>query len=409
MSPDDQPLLEVDRVALRFARRLGPSLRLGALDTLRDLAGLPPRAALARDEFWALDDVSFQLRRGEALGLLGANGAGKSSLLKIVAGLIKPARGSVTVRGRVGALIELGAGMHPLLTGRENIRVNAAILGLTRRETESRIDEIIAFADLGEFIDAPVRGYSSGMRVRLGFAVAAHLEPDLLLIDEVLAVGDASFRMRCFSRIIKLKAAGTAIVLVTHQLPDVSRVCDRVIVMAEARKTADTGVASGIAAYEASLASRRSSEGVDMVNSAGVRVRSARILNAEGREAGEFQTNDEINVELLVECAEPVRGGRLRLYIESPRAGLLSGFSTAAAGLAVDLVPPSSRIRLRIPRNPFKVGAYSIGVGVFDATKVGLLFNRPGITSFQITGPSIPGFGLGDDGVLQVEHQWQLP
>ena len=224
MSRDDQPILEVDQVALRFGRRLGSSLRLGLCDTLRDLAGLPPRTHLGKDEFWALDGVSFQLRRGEALGLLGANGAGKSSLLKVVAGLLKPDRGRVTVRGRVGALIELGAGMHPLLTGRENIRVNAAILGLTRRETDAKIDEIIAFADLGDFIDAPVRGYSSGMRVRLGFAVAAHLEPDLLLIDEVLAVGDVSFRMKCFNRLRQIQSR-TAFILVTHSVPDVTQFC----------------------------------------------------------------------------------------------------------------------------------------------------------------------------------------
>lgn len=235
---DSLPVLEVNSVAKRFARRLRSSLRYGALDSLRDLGGLPPRHSLGRDEFWAVNDVSFQLRRGESIGLLGANGAGKSTLLKIISGLLKPDRGEVRIRGRVGALIELGAGMHPLLSGRENIRINAAILGLSRREIAAKQDEIIAFADIGEFIDAPVQSYSSGMRVRLGFAVAAHLEPDVLLIDEVLAVGDSAFRSKCYQQLGSMKER-TAIVLVSHHLPDVLQTCDKVLALTH-------GLSSGV-------------------------------------------------------------------------------------------------------------------------------------------------------------------
>ncbi len=231
---DAAPVLEVCNVSKRFGRRLQTSLRYGVVDALRDMTGLPSRQGLGREEFWALDDVSFTVRRGESIGLLGANGAGKSTLLKIIAGLIKPDRGQVTVRGRVGALIELGAGMHPLLSGRENIRVNAAVLGLTQRELAAKLDEIIAFADLGDFIDAPVQSYSSGMRVRLGFAVAAHLEPDILLVDEVLAVGDTNFRIKCFNQIRKIQSH-TAIILVSHSIPDLSQFTESGILLSKGR------------------------------------------------------------------------------------------------------------------------------------------------------------------------------
>ncbi len=175
-------------------------LMYGVKDIAADLCGMSNGCKLvAQRRFWAVNDVSFELRRGECLGLIGANVyKGKSTLLKMLNGLIKPDAGSIRLRGRVGALIELGAGFHPLLSGRENIYVNAAILGMSKRAIDRRLDEIIAFADIEDAIDAPVKSYSNGMRVRLGFAVASHIEPEILLIDEVLAVGDIAFRKKCY-------------------------------------------------------------------------------------------------------------------------------------------------------------------------------------------------------------------
>ncbi len=243
-------LVEVNRVSKRFCRNLKQSLWYGLQDIAGALCGLASGGPdLRAGEFWAVNNVSFELRRGECFGLIGANGAGKSTLLKMLNGLIKPDAGSIRIRGRVGALIELGAGFHPLLSGRENIYVNAAILGMSKRETDRRLDEIIAFADIGDAIDAPVKSYSSGMRVRLGFAVAAHLEPDILLIDEVLAVGDLAFRMKCYRVIAELRRAGTALILVSHSEQLVKATCDSGVVLCAGRAIFVGEISAALAQY----------------------------------------------------------------------------------------------------------------------------------------------------------------
>jgi lipopolysaccharide transport system ATP-binding protein len=196
-------------------------------------------ASLRKDEFWACKDISFSLSRGECLGLIGHNGAGKTTLLRMLNGLVKPDHGSIEIRGRVGALIALGAGFNPVLTGRENIYVNGAVLGLSKREIDQKIDEIIAFSELEEFIDAPVQSYSSGMAMRLGFAIASTLEPDVLLLDEVLAVGDVAFAIKCLNRVREL-VSNSAVILVSHQMTSISNFCNRVILMEHGQMVMDT-------------------------------------------------------------------------------------------------------------------------------------------------------------------------
>ena len=181
------------------------------------------------EDLWALRGVTMRVEPGEAVGVIGANGSGKSTLLKCVARVIEPSRGTVSVRGRVSALLELGAGFHPDLTGRENVFINGAMLGMTRREIRARFDDIVAFSELEQFIDSPVRTYSSGMYMRLGFSVAVHVDPDVLLVDEVLAVGDEQFQAKCRARIAAMKARGVTILFVSHDLPRVQEVCDRVV------------------------------------------------------------------------------------------------------------------------------------------------------------------------------------
>src|SRR5438093_5338502 len=221
----DDVLVKVELVRKKFCRDLRKSLWYGVQDICSefnpfvrktDLDGRASSAECLRDgEFWAVDDTSFEVRRGECLGLIGHNGAGKTTLLKMLSGLIKPDGGRIEMRGKVGALIALGAGFNPILTGRENIYVNATILGLKKREIDEKLEEIINFADIGHFIDTPVQSYSSGMQVRLGFAIAAAIEPEVLLLDEVLAVGDMSFRTKCYNRIGRLQK-NAATILVTH-------------------------------------------------------------------------------------------------------------------------------------------------------------------------------------------------
>jgi ABC-type polysaccharide/polyol phosphate transport system ATPase subunit len=184
-----------------------------------------------RKAFWALDDVSFTVKRGESIGIVGPNGSGKSTLLKIMADLARPTQGKISVNGRISALLELGAGFHPQITGRENAILNAVLLGLTRREAQEVLPDIIAFSELGDFIDEPMRTYSSGMYIRLGFSVAVHVHADVLLVDEVLAVGDAEFQQKCFDHIEKLRAKGVTIVLVSHDLGSVTRFCERAVLL----------------------------------------------------------------------------------------------------------------------------------------------------------------------------------
>ncbi len=223
-------LVKVDGVSKKFCKDLKRSLWYGMLDIGRSLLGYKPFDGLRKDEFWAVSDVSFELKRGKCLGLIGHNGAGKSTLLKMLNGLIKPDNGRIEMRGKVGALIELGAGFNPVLTGRENIYNNGAVLGFSKKDIDLKFDEIVAFSDIGDFVETPVQNYSSGMKVRLGFAIAAQMKPDILILDEVLAVGDASFRLKCFNKISEL-LENTAVIFVSHSMAQVARICDDVLLL----------------------------------------------------------------------------------------------------------------------------------------------------------------------------------
>ena len=245
------PLIHARGVGKKFCRQLRRSLWYGMKDLGAEVVGSKRETStLRRGEFWAVRDLSFELYPGETLGLIGPNGAGKTTLLRILNGLIRLDEGEVTVRGRMQALIALGAGFNPILTGRENIYVNAAILGIPKAEVDRRFDEIVEFAGIPEFMDAPVQSYSSGMTVRLGFAVAAHLEPDILLVDEVLAVGDEGFQVKCLNKIGELKTNGTAIILVSHNMHAISTYSDRVLLKASGGHEVFDDVAAGVRAYK---------------------------------------------------------------------------------------------------------------------------------------------------------------
>ena len=222
----------------------------GMQDIGRNLLGMSSKPErLRKNEFWALSDISVEVQKGETLGVIGPNGSGKTTLLKILNGIFWPDRGLVRIRGQVGALIEVGAGFHPLLTGRENIYVNAAILGLKKKEVERQFNAIVDFAAIGEFLDVPVKHYSSGMFVRLGFAVAVHCRPDILLVDEVLAVGDEGFQRKCFDKVGELKRDGTTPIIVSHNMHLVSTFSDRVLLLEHGRAKYFTEPEQGIQYY----------------------------------------------------------------------------------------------------------------------------------------------------------------
>lgn len=232
----DEVLVKVEHVSKKFCRTLKRSLWYGIQDVAGEMLGRQGgQDRLREGEFWSVRDVSFELKKGECLGLIGPNGAGKSTLLKMVNGLIKPDGGLITIHGRVGGLIELGAGFNPILTGLENIYVNGSVLGLTKREIDTKLDAIIDFSEMKEFIDTPVQSYSSGMKVRLGFAIATQMEPDVLLIDEVLAVGDIGFRSKCYARLADL-VERCAVIFVSHQMYFVNRLSSTALLLNRGKK-----------------------------------------------------------------------------------------------------------------------------------------------------------------------------
>jgi lipopolysaccharide transport system ATP-binding protein len=247
-------VLSVNGVSKKFCRDLKRSLMYGVQDISSELLGLREKSdKLRKKEFWALDNVSFELRRGEALGLIGKNGSGKSTLLRIIAGLIRPDTGFVEVNGRVAPLIALGAGFNHILTGRENIYANMAILGLSKKEIDERFDEVIDFAEIGDAIDSPVQSYSSGMAARLGFASAIHTQPDILMVDEVLAVGDMKFRVKCFHRLGVLRKQGTSLILVSHDPNVILTACNSAVYLSNGNVIASGEPHTIMSQYEADL------------------------------------------------------------------------------------------------------------------------------------------------------------
>ena len=227
-----ETVIKVEGLYKKFCQSLKRSLFYGTKDAVKSMFGFPiENVDLRKKEFWALQDINFELKRGETLGLIGQNGSGKTTLLRLINGIFPPDKGKITINGRIGALIAVGAGFHPHMTGRENIWLNGTILGITKAELKRKFDEIVDFAEIGDFIDSPVATYSSGMTVRLGFAIAIHCEPDILLIDEILAVGDINFQKKCFEKMNEIQKNGTSILFVSHSVSNHERICQNGILL----------------------------------------------------------------------------------------------------------------------------------------------------------------------------------
>jgi lipopolysaccharide transport system ATP-binding protein len=315
---------------------------------LQNSSGLRP------DEFWAVDDVSFELRRGECLGLIGRNGAGKSTLLKMLNGLIKPDSGSITMRGRVGALIALGAGFNPILSGRENIYVNASVLGLTKRETDQQIDDIIEFADIREFINAPVQSYSSGMRVRLGFAIATALRPDIVLLDEVLAVGDARFRHKCYHRINKL-VENAAVILVSHSMDYISQLCSAVLMMRRGKSEYFADPLEGVSAYGKDCASSGIGSNSDRAEAIYPPIRSAKVRLPETP----VHFGAPLSVEVEIESEEDIPDLILSFNVINQAEQGVMNWSTLRGGKNISLRRGRQLVRFSITPLLLNPGRYT--------------------------------------------------
>ena len=277
----------------------------------RRVNGRVAEQAAADKKFWALRDLSFELNQGESLALIGANGAGKTTALKLLANITKPTSGDIHINGKLSALIELGAGFHPDLTGRENIFLNGTILGLKREEIEQRLDEIIAFSELERFIDTPVKRYSSGMSVRLGFAVAACIEPEILLVDEVLAVGDASFRQKCMDRIHEMLNKGTSIVFVSHNLWLVQAVCSRAIYLEKGQLKYIGETSKAIALYDRTINEERASKldrevpDSEQLQITDIEITDVNVVKLDGT-TGDFNNDEEAEVRIHYSALEDI-------------------------------------------------------------------------------------------------------
>ncbi|MGM0588331.1 MAG: ABC transporter ATP-binding protein [Bacteroidota bacterium] len=247
----DDVVLKVDNVSKKFCRNLKRSMLYGIQDLAKGMVGIEPdTTTLRKDEFWALKDINFELRKGEVLGIIGANGSGKSTLLRVLTGIFPPDKGKIVMNGTVGGIIALGAGMHPHMTGRENIYLNGTIMGMTREEIDEKFDDIVDFAEIGDFLDAPLSTYSSGMKVRLGFAVAIQFDPNILLIDEVLAVGDTGFKKKSMNRISSILDT-KSVIFISHDMSMVSKICNRLIVLSNGRIIYNSeNVSEGIIKYQ---------------------------------------------------------------------------------------------------------------------------------------------------------------
>jgi lipopolysaccharide transport system ATP-binding protein len=354
-------------VAEEQGETLGAALarRIGApLHNLRRLRSLRRFEDADRsDVIWALRDVSFELRPGEALGIVGRNGAGKSTLLKILARITHPTTGTVRLRGRLASLLEVGTGFHPDLTGRENVFLNGTMLGMTRREVEARFDEIVEFADMGTFIDTPVKRYSTGMYLRLGFAVAAHLEPDILLADEVLAVGDAEFQRKCLGKMAAVAGGGRTVLFVSHNRAAVSSLCTRAIWLDHGRLRADGGVDEVLAAYADSVRSLDGTELASRLDRSGdgrFRFTSVQLRNGSGEPARTFAAGEPLEIVLGYESAEgrPIRGASIRLHFDTAGGDRVATVDTVYSGEELGTFPPSGHVVCRIASLPLTDGDY---------------------------------------------------
>ena len=320
------------------------------------------------DQIWALRDVSFQVGQGEIVGIVGSNGAGKSTLLKILSRITAPTLGTVKLRGHVGSLLEVGTGFHPELTGRENIFLNGAILGMPKHETERKYDEIVEFSGVRDFIETPVKRYSSGMRVRLAFAVAAHLEPEILLVDEVLAVGDAAFQKRCIGKMNEVAKGGRTVLFVSHDMSAISALCERVILLDEGRIVADGDTDSTLETYLADLHGSGPEFGEVLVTPAGtsdgepITLHAVRTMDADGRVRGDFKSAETIIVEFDFTRSESIEYLRIGFEMVSAKGAIVfhSFHNDLSETLPSEPTGEVERLQAIIPAGLLNGGMYRI-------------------------------------------------
>jgi ABC-type polysaccharide/polyol phosphate transport system ATPase subunit len=397
-----EPVLDLRSVARRFIKR-----RERNRSFQDKFIRLLSRRNVAAEDFWPLRDVSFRLDRGESLGVIGPNGSGKSTLLKLITGILTPTHGDMFVNGRICSLLELGAGFQPDLTGRENIFLNGSIYGLSRAEMNARVESIIDFAELGDFIDTPVRHYSSGMYVRLGFAVAIHTDPDLLLVDEVLAVGDQSFQHKCMDAIQEFRSRGGTLLLVSHDLGAIQSICRRAIWLEQglvqsagqptdvvmdylrdqARREEEAQMARMAEERKTHAAAGDVSGPINEPGRWGTgRMRFTRVAMCDdsGRETYAFSTGEPLVVQMHYHAPQPVAQPIFGIAVYHESGAHVTGPNTQFAGLHIDAVAGDGLVTYRIPCLPLLAGRYKLSVAAVDSDTDEMMDYHERMYDFQV-------------------------
>ena len=355
-----------------------------------------------RDLFWALKDVSFEVERGSSLGVIGANGAGKSTLMKLLAKITAPTRGRMLIHGRLVALIEVGSGFHPELTGRENVFLSGAILGMRRRELTAKLPHIIEFAGVERFIDTPVKWYSSGMFVRLGFSIAAHLEPDVLLIDEVLAVGDAEFQAKCLRRIRELQRQGVTMIFISHDLTAVEQLCDRVMLLDHGEIVTQGDPSAVVAEYHRRVLASDSQTliTVEAPHRGVITLTNVTLRDPRPDPALGFRTGEPLLVMLRYAAEREAQVVFELSYYSADGKTLLASTSTDEAGCSV--TPPGGTVEFICAAVPFRPGNYYVSAVVRDASTRHVLSWWDGGTTLYVEP------GVASAGQFHMPHTWRV-
>lgn len=403
--------IELSGVSKRYRLRGGGWYVTSIKDEVGRLASrLRGRAVPPRQEFWALRDVSFSLKRGETLGLIGRNGAGKSTLLKVLSRVTVPTSGSFVTNGRLGSLIEIGAGFHPDLTGRENIFLNGSIMGMARREVKRQFDQIVAFAEVEQFIDTPIKHYSSGMQMRLGFAVAVHTDPDILLIDEILAVGDASFQAKCLNKLAELKDRHKTIILVSHHLTNITDHSKRVLWVdrGTVRMLGDPDAV--VDAYLEHIAADMSMEDShhetpDGTGDSPLAILDVAIADEGDRTQTRFDCEDTVVIDVAYSASQPVPGVVFGISIHDLHGYDLGGLVTDPDSIKV--TAPVERGVLRLTLNPllFNKGAYTMDAYILDPATRRLYDIRRRAARLVVNGAHAAS--RESTGYIYYPHQWE--
>jgi len=357
------------------------------------------------EDFWAVQDVSFEIPRGSTFGIIGSNGSGKSTLLKCLAGILSPDKGRIVVNGRLSALLELGAGFHPELSGRENIFLNGAILGMTQKEVSERFDDIVDFSGLGHFIDTPVKNYSSGMVVRLGFSIAANVEPEILLIDEVLAVGDAEFQQRCYEKIERFRQDGRTIVLVSHGLTQIEQLCDTVAWLEKSHLNELGSALDVVQKYNGAshhAIQRAGDEIGDRWGSGEALITKIELLKS-GRLTSLFTTNEEMKIRVYYDAPLGLKDAVVGIRITHLHGTNVWGTNTKRKGKRIPLLHGSGYVDLDIPVLRLLEGTYDLTIALSDITEIHAYDHWEKRVRFDVH-----QVGIYDEGVVAQQGDWSV-